>query len=325
MQRLLLLFIIPALIGSCRKNDFIPNPYTKWKSTCEVVSINADRQDSYDFYMVKTLGKYGQPTHIKTQIRDVYGQVFLFEYDIKYLSDKALFTGVTKQIFWVLDDPEVSYEDPSMHKEGEQVIDNRAFEVFMDKRTGFASFVRYADNQSPILRLNYDRRSRLDSIKTFFFNDYESRPDTAHFDVSTDAQGNIVSLFAEGDSASNAYFGYLGVRFMIDGSAPLRGKKIFYDPVPIYINRFYSLLEALDWGPFQPDRERSWFEIQVAYPPEEINIDVYVDGNYLNHQYDEKGKMTGYTLDSELFWLMSPRFQHTRTIVWDCRKDNSGY
>ncbi len=311
------------IITACRKNDFFPNPYNKPNPGCEVISINADKQDSYDFYMIKTLGKYGQPTHIKTQIRDVYGRVYLFDYNINYSADRAIFTGKTKEIFWVLDNPDDEFaDDPAMHKEGEETIDNRSFEVFINKKTGFASFARYADNKFPILEFTYDKRSLLDSIKTFFINENDNKPGTAYFDVTNDIHGNIVSIFAEGDSASNAYFGNLGVRFMIEPKTQSKGRKLFYEPEPIYVSRFYSLLQTLDWGPFQPDRERSWFEIQVTYPPDEINIDVLVDGNYLNHKYDDKGKLTGYDLDADLHWLTSPRFLHARNLVWNCDERN---
>lgn len=270
--------IISVMIISCTKKDILfYKKYIK-ENKCQVVSGNRDRQRPEDFFLIKTYDKSGKLMHIQTQLKDIYEQTFVYDYAISYSKNKATFRGTTTQTFWAADlenDPNPELNDPPLYLESQELIDARDFEVLLDPGTWYARELRYVGSSAPLVTIKYDSRNYIDSI-----ND---------FDVTTDKRGNILSIFAGGDPQEIEKFGHLGVSYgyndLITGH-----KRQFYEPANIFVHDKYTLLEVLDWGPFQPDRERNGYDIMWAYPPGEgIPVDVNVTTSFRDHIYDTRG------------------------------------
>ena len=89
----------------------------------------------------------------------------------------------------------------------------------------------------------------------------------------------------------------------------------------------YSLLEVLNWGPFQPNAERTGLSLLHYYEdPKLIEYDVpsrWVNAQYTNHQYDVNGNLASYTFDGDLTRDCPSPFhretaQKQRILNWSC-------
>jgi hypothetical protein len=315
----LLLIVVFAQLA-CTKMELVHRFRDQVKPPCVVASVNAEREATNDFYVIRSFNSAGKLMHIKTQLRDIYGTTYVYDYKISYSYNRALLTGTTTEIFWEKDNPEEWTEDPPVHPGSTSVIDNKPIEILFDGRTGFAKKVRYQLDRQPLLEVTYDSNEYLDSVKGYTWNKETDHLDTTLVDVLVDATGNITQLLKIGDSASDAYFGHVGVRYQYSENAI--GKKHYYETPNIFIHPMYSLLEVLDWGPFQPNRQRIWSEVYWNHPPDEIDMDVFINAEYVDHQYDADGKLVSYTLNGETTrfdetggtpWVVRPRI-----ISWKC-------
>lgn len=310
MKYSFIVLTVAIAIAGCTKKDILYYKKYVKENKCQVVSINADQQNTDNFFLVKTLDQWGKLTHIKTQLRDVSGGTYIYDYDVSYLSNKAIFKGTTTATYWDLNPEENTdpmYNDPPAHFAGKEVVDNKDFEVLFDAKTRFATQVRYAGSQTPLVTIKYDRRNFIDSVN--------------EFDVTTDQRGNILSIYLGGDPRQIEMFGYIGVTYGYNDQTGKRRRQ-FYEPASIFVHDKYSLLEVLDWGPFQPDKERTGFDVMWAYPPEEINMDVNVSTSFHDHIYDSQGNLISYTYEGDFERTYYPFATHAgirqRQLEWTC-------
>lgn len=285
------------------------------KDRCVVISLNADKQATSDFYVVKNLDGNRILKHIKTQLRDLNGDTHVYDFDITYSNGKAVFKGSVKVFHWELDNPPIEdpngppvYPDPDPPTHPVEMVelrDNRSFEVLFDRRTGYATNVRYSGEPQPELKLLYDGNGKLLKVNAY--------------QVDMDSRGNIKSVLMPAEAGSNQR---LGVEYVYNLDE--KHKRHYYESPFIFVHHFYSLLEVLDWGPFQPASERIAFSIRYAYFPDELPPyipDQVVYGDYSNHKYDQNGNLVSYDFDGD---LSSPipyfRFQghRSRNISWTC-------
>ena len=164
------------------------NYANKQKNSCYVVSVNADKQNTSDFYVVKTFDAYGVLRHLKTQLWDLDGNTYVYDYDITYSSGKAIFKGSTKTLYWFLDNPSPQDENgpyippepgaPRHPVEQVALRDTRDFEILLDKKTDYAQEVRYIGENNTELKLTYDKSGRLTGVGAYI--------------VTTDNKGNIL-------------------------------------------------------------------------------------------------------------------------------------
>jgi len=104
MRYVLILFAIVFLLSCTKKNIQAYKHYVK-KNPCMAVSFNADKQNTNDFYMVKTFDASGILTHLKTQLKDIEGNTYVYDYGITYASNVAKFAGRTTVYRWDFDKP----------------------------------------------------------------------------------------------------------------------------------------------------------------------------------------------------------------------------
>lgn len=78
--------IVIAFSFSCTKKDIQAYKRYVKKNPCMAVSFNADKQNTNDFYMVKTFDANGVLTHLKTQLKDIEGNTYVYDYDITFKS-----------------------------------------------------------------------------------------------------------------------------------------------------------------------------------------------------------------------------------------------
>lgn len=319
MKVIFTLLLLTVFLG-CSKKDVIRIVREIKKERCVAIAVNSNKQATDDFYVVKTFDKNRILRHIKTQLRDLNGFTRVYDFDITYASGKAIFKGTMKVYFWELDNPPIQDPNgpevfpepdaPTHPVEQVELRDNRTFEVSFDRKTGYATAVKYVGKAQPDLKLTYNRANRLSQV-----NEYVAK---------TDNKGNIVSILIP-DEVPYFQGQYPGVEYAYNLSQT--HKRQYYETPFIFIHHFYSLLEVLDWGPFQPESERIAFSIRYAYRQDDLPNyipDQVVDAAYSNHQYDQNGNLIAYNYNGN---LISPapyvpdyitRGQRTRTISWTC-------
>jgi len=326
MRYVLILFAIVFLL-SCTKKDIQAYKHYVKKNPCIAVSFNADKQNTNDFYMVKTFDANGILTHLKTQLKDIEGNTYVYDYGITYASNVAKFAGRTTVYRWDFDKPPEAPPplefDPPVHPvELEDQRDTRGFSITLDKNTGYATKAHFNDDPLTNLTLQYDKRGFLDSvIVNYHFNssdgDYFS---SNNYDATTDESGNIMSVYLKEEPTNEV----LGLRYAYNEANPKKHNQ-FYEPTNIFVHPLYTVLEVLNWGPFQPDHERNFVEITTTFPFPGIDWDYMITTDYLNHQYDERGNLTGYTFSGQFtkgfdyyYWHFGG--QRNQKIVWSCNE-----
>ena len=319
-MKVLFAFLLLTLFLGCSKKDVIKIAKEIKKERCQALAVNGNKQSTDDFYVIKDFDNNRILKHIKTQLRDLNGDTHLYDFDITYANGKATFEGTVKVYHWELDNPPVQdpnsppvYPEPDAPRhpvEQVELRDGRSFQVSFDQKTGYATDVRYVGETQPELTLAYNRNGRLTQVNEFV--------------AKTDNLGNIVSILTPDDVP---YFPgqHLGVEYGYNlGQSH---KRQFYETPFIFIHHFYSLLEVLDWGPFQPASERTGFSIRYDYFPDDLPpyiLDQVVYAEYSNHNYDENGNLISYDFDGNLsfpFPLVPDylyRGHRTRSIEWAC-------
>jgi len=326
-MRVAILLLIIMVVG-CTKTDIqlYKNIVKKQKNSCYVVSINADKQNTSDFYVVKTLNDYGLVVHLKTQLRDIEGMTYVYDYDITYSTGKAIFKGSTKAFYWELDnpppqDPNGPYIPPEPGAPRHPIEDlekreTRDFEIFFDEKTGYANEVKFVNSVNPEVHLTYDKSGRFTAIGPYI--------------VTTDQKGNILSIL-QPEPIEPYYAGQqLGVTFEYSDLNSAKKTNQYYETPFIFIHPMYSILEVLNWGPFQPNAQRTGYGmLWYIYDPELVGEygapSPWVWAQYSDHQYDESGKLVGYTFYGDL--TRDPpgtdgneTAQTPRTIEWRCNE-----
>jgi hypothetical protein len=314
MKQLAILFVLFASTGCSRKDLWVFNNFEN-QQKCVVESVNELRQDSSDFFVVKTYNNFGQLTHFTAQVRDEVAMNYLFDYDITYGLNKAVFKGTTKALWWVPDvypgpDEPVDPNAPMHPEEVPDLSDLRDIEVLLDTKTRYPVEVRYAATGESLLKLKYDHRSFLSQV--------------GNFNVTTDNQGNILSILTPPLVEEEPYYGpqQTGIWYTYSEKELPRGASQYYETPNVFINRMYTILEILNWGPIQPHRERTVLVLQIAYA-EEYVPSPFMYMSYSDHQYDGKGNLMSYYIDGDtrryLPYIELPRLETTRQINWMCR------
>jgi hypothetical protein len=240
------------------------------------------------------------------------------DYDISYQPGKAVFEGVTKVIDWLPDNPPQDGEipEPGAPRHPEEDIsmrDTRDFEILLDKQSGYAGLVRYVNSNAAALTLTYTNSGKLSAV-----NDYS---------VVTDNKGNILSMLSPKSNDPYGTGQQLGITYSYAEGNGSNRKHQYYESPFIFIHPMFSLLEVLDWGPFQPNKERTGFYIQHNYEDPELGeypIPLpFVTAQYTEHIYDASGNLISYTYDGDLtqdfpFPVNHETAQIKRTIVWNC-------
>ena len=314
MRKLLpLVFII--LVVSCTRKDIIWFVGNQSKQQCKVTAINADKTGTDDFYLIKTFDGKGVLTHIKAQVGDYYGAKYVFDYAITYARNKAIFKGSTKAYHWVLDvQPENPDDpvDPDAHTHPEEdttVRDLRSFEILLDDKTKYPVEVRVANTGESLLKLKYDSRGYLSQVGDFY--------------AKTDERGNLLELLTAPLVEEEPYYGpqQLGYWYNYSDRPATKGVTQFYEAPTIFISPYYTLLELLNWGPFQPDRERVYVLLQHRYAEEYLPSPT-MEMQYFNHQYDASGRLMKYDFEGEdqrQLPYMGPFMRKSdRIITWQC-------
>jgi len=316
MKGAIALFVIFLTLG-CTKKDFQAYRNYQKKNACVMVSMNADRQNSDEFYVIKTYNQYGVLTHLKTQIRDLNNTSFVYDYDITYAENRAIFKGSTRVLNWVFDNPpsEDEYETPfnpdaPQHAEEQtELRDTRDFEIILDHRTHFPIEVRYRQSRESLLKLSYDNRGYLKKVGAF--------------NVTTDQRGNILSLETPPYEGEYYHGQTTGVYYYYGTRELAKVTRQFYETPNIFIHPMYSILEILNWGPFQPNLERTGFGMGYDYGDEAYPVQPWIEGTYTNHQYDNNGNLVRYTFNGN-FYRAIPYYEYgnsrqvNRSIVWQC-------
>jgi hypothetical protein len=305
------------LLFACRKNDYILIKHFTDRHHV-VVAINEDKQNTNDFYLLRTFDTQGKLVHIKTQLKDIFGNTYVYDYKVSYGNNKLVLTGNITQNDWLLNDPEDLSSDPEVHYAGSQVIDTRSYEILLDPKIKFPLAVIFADGKRPLLKLSYDRRNYLDSLHLVVYNE-KSVAYSLDYNVTTNAYGDIMSVRQNADPETVNKYGYLGVEYNYAEGA-VGNKHEFYESPNILIDGMFNLLELIDIGPFQPTKRRTGGTIIWTYPPDEIDLDTRIDFEYRDHQYDAKGNLIHYTFDGEFGRFYYPGASHfgqrSRTLKW---------
>lgn len=309
------LLLISIFALSCTKKDVQLIKHYLNNNRCSVVSINADKQNTDQFFMIKTFNDNKALTHIKFQVNDIYGDRYQFDYSISYEKDKAIFKGSTKVFTWVLDTPPEDPDapvDPDAPTHPEEIIelrDTRNFEILLDRRSHYPIEVRYLPSGELALKLEYNNRGFLSKV--------------GHFIVKTDNRGNILTILTPPLVEEEPYYGpqQLGIwNTYSDRSLP-HNAKMFYETPTIFISPMYSLIELLNWGPFQPDRERIHVTLQHRYAEEYLPSST-MESDYSSHQYDSNGNLISYDFEGDVRRAIP--YQSTivqrgnRSIKWQC-------
>lgn len=291
-----------TLLGCSKKDIQLYKHYLK-QNSCNVASVNANKQESFDFFVLKTYDELGKVTHLKTKIRELHAIMNVYDYDITYADNKAIFKG-SKESFI---DPQVELIENR---------DTRSFEVLFDRKTLNPIEVRYVQNQETVLRLSYDHKGYLSRV-----NDYI---------VSTDKRGNILSILTQLSPDDYYYPQQLGVYYGYS-DREVRGTHQYYETPNSYIHPMYSILEVLGWGPLQPNLERISFTINPEYGDEYIpQSGLNMSGIYSNHKYDSNGNLISYTFDGDIWMpdavgyeIITYPGRAERTINWQCREEKN--
>jgi hypothetical protein len=314
MKQVAILFIVLAATGCSRKDLPVLKNFEN-QQKCVVESVNEHRQDSSDFFVVKTFNNYGQLTHFTAQVRDEVAMNYLFDYDVTYELNKAVFKGTTKALWWVPDvypGPDEPV-DPNASRHPEEVpelSESRDIEVLLDSKTHNPVEARYAATGESLLKLKYDYRSFLRQV--------------GNFNVTTDNQGNILSILTPPLVEEEPYYGpqQTGIWYTYSDKQLPRGSSQYYETPNVFISRMYTILEILNWGPIQPHRERTALTLQLNYG-EEYVPSPFMYMSYSDHKYDAKGNLMSYYIDGDirryLPYIELPRLEATRHINWMCR------
>jgi hypothetical protein len=139
--------------------------------------------------------------------------------------------------------------------------------------------VKYIGNNNPELVLSYDKHGTLTGVNNFI--------------VTTDREGNIVSILTPKPTDPFLYGQQLGVNFTYSASTLPKKTNQYYETPYIFVHPIYSLLEVLNWGPFQPKAERTGLSLQRTFEDPELGEypipSVWLNASYLEHKYDENG------------------------------------
>lgn len=308
--------LIYLLTVSCHKKDLLIFKHIEKTENCVVESFNAEKQNSSDVYVLKTLTNYGQVTHFKAQVRDVNGMNYVYEYNITYGFNRAILKGSTKAIWWVLDNPPEdpdAYVDPDAPKHPEEDVslrDTSTIEVILDSKTRYPLEVKNVNTGESLLKLKYDNRGYLSHVNNYI--------------VTTDASGNILKILTPPLVEEEPYYGpqQLGIWYNYSENELPANSPHYYETPNVFISPMYSILEILNWGPIQPHRERTEMLMQIAYG-EEYLPSPFLYVTYTNHQYDDKGKLIGYQFDGDIKRYLPysgiTAITATRSINWHCR------
>jgi hypothetical protein len=287
------------------------------------VSFNADRQNTSDFYMIKTFDANGVLTHLKTQLKDIEGNTYVYDYEVAYASNVVNFTGSTTVYRWDFDKPEEhrpwdeKYDPPVHPVELTDHKDTRGFSITLDRKTGYPTKAQFNDQFPAVLHLQYNKKGFLDSVivKSYFNSGYYS---SSGYDATTDETGNIMTVYLKEEVTDQV----LGLRYEYDAANSKKNNQ-FYEPANILIHPLYTVLEVLNWEPFQPGYERNFVEVITTFAFPGIDWDYTITSDYLNHQYDERGNLMGYTLSGEFtigigYWGWAFRGVRNQKIEWTC-------
>ncbi len=317
--------ILPAIIAilflGCTKRDIAL--YKQWlqPNGCTNISLNAGKINTDDYYVIKTFDGSGKLVHLKTQIRVASGRVILYDYDISYGANKATFKGKTKEMVWLLNDPDDISSDPALRFDTSYVIDDKDFEILFDVRTGYASEIRYVKSRQPQVKVTYDNHHFLNHLDAYYY-DEKGTPVITDYTIETDSKGNIQSILHDVSYAGAGVVGRLGVRYQYNQNSTPKGSNQYYETPSVYIHEMFSLLEILNWGPFQPNLERTHSSVQWAIPPVEISWSASIDVDYSNHRYDSRGNLVGYDFDGDLTLNIYNSPANTghreRVLSWSC-------
>lgn len=317
--------ILLILFAGCTKSNWLlyRNYLKDQKHGCYPVSINANTHNSSDFYVIKTFNNIGLLTHLKLQLRDLDGDTHVYDYNVSYAPGKAVFKGTTKIFYWLLDNPppDGEYPLPGAPRHPEEQVnlrETRDFEILFETKTGYAREVRYVNSSTAELRLTYDKNGRLMKV--------------SDYNVTTDKKGNILSILLPKERDPYGNQQQLGVTYTYSDVVD-KNRRQYYETPAIFIHPMFSLLEVLDWGPFQPTRERTGFSIlHTYYDPllgeYPLPIPFFV-AQYTGHRYDANGNLTGYTFDGDLtkdytFPVNHETAQIERVIAWSCSDNVKG-
>ncbi|MBL7696903.1 MAG: hypothetical protein JNK79_02050 [Chitinophagaceae bacterium] len=318
MRKLLLSGLIVILAAACTKKDVqLVRQYLE-KNKCSVVSINADKQNTNNFFMIKTFNENRILTHIKFQVNDVYGVLNRFDYAISYGQDRVIFKGITKGFNWV---PETEAEfptppDPDAPYHLEEILemrDTRDFEILLHHKSHYPVEVRYLQTGESVLKLEYNNRGFLSKVVSKI----------GLFNVTTDNRGNILTILTPPLVEEEPYYGpqQLGITNTYSDKNTSRNTNMFYETPTLFISPMYSLVELLNWGPFQPDRERIHVSLQHRYGEEYLPSPT-MDAAYSNHQYDRNGNLVRYDFEGDIRQAIP--YEGTivkkdqRSITWQC-------
>ncbi|MEO8583787.1 MAG: hypothetical protein ABI415_08315 [Flavitalea sp.] len=278
--------------------------------------MNTQKQKTSDYYVIKTLDHYGLVRHLKAQLWDHNGFEYVFDYDISYNTGSATFKGSRRVYYWVLNDqsdPNNAPPDAPKHPMEEfKMRENRSFQAFFDHNSGFAKEIKYVGKSASELKLTYDRQYQLAKVDNYI--------------VTNDSHGNIISMLLP--SPEPYIHEHLGVTYFYNQKHVKKAGQ-YYETPYIFINPFYSLIEVLNWGPFQPSNERTGVSLQYMYSVDELPSyypDQYVDAQYSNHKYDANGNLISYDFNGELShgspYYPSDYVERDRIITWKCKSDN---
>ena len=324
MRLISLLAILMLALGCSKKDVRMIRQYLN-KNACTAISINPDSVNTNDLYMIKTFSDNGLLSHFKAQVGDIYNNQFQFDYDISYERDKAIFQGSTKVFQWVLDvipeDPDAP-QDPNAPTHPEEIVelrDTRNFEILLDIKTHYPIEVKYVQSGESLLQLTYDHRNFL---KKLVVNG------SWVFNVTTDNSGNILSILTPPLVEEEPYYGpqQLGLWYRYSNTVLPKGASQYYETPTIFISTAFSMVELLNWGPFQPHLERVHVTLQHGYG-EEYLPSTLMDADYFNHQYDQDGNLIKYDFQGdirrELPYQGTLGKTSVRSIAWKCSTKNN--
>ena len=302
-----------SILVSCSKRDIRPLRDVL-KLPCTPSSLNADKQDKNEFWVIKTYNEFGTVTHLKTQLRDVYGNSHIYDYEINYGIDKARLVGSKRVYEWIYDGPPVEdgeQVDPNAPWHPQEMLDqrdDRSIEVLFSHRTRNPVEVRYAENHESLLKLTYDTKGFLKTVGQFL--------------VTTDTRGNILTIYTPPYEGEYYHGQILGLSYSYSEDSTRRPRS-YYETPNIFISPMFSLLELLDWGSLQPDRERTGFYLMHDFGDEAYPVQPTFGADYLNHTYDADGKLIAYTFVGDFKqpypYPLGGDYRHVqRTIQWRC-------
>jgi hypothetical protein len=300
MKKILVLIVYCILFMQCKKfYDYrkeIADP-------CFTESLNPEKiQDTvFEPAFLKTFDDFGHITHIKMQVVGYYGELIVFDHDITYTKKKALLKGCMKVFYRFYDCEPCNGDEPYYIKEIEEDRNEKDIEILLDTNSGFATEV-YQPDASLTDISNYYNGGHI----KLFYNDLQLLDKVVFpsdssgyytWKIVSDENGNIIGIhLADSTNESRITYHY--------SSAGI-GRNLFYEPSPPYlIHAYYSLLEALNWGPFQPKLERlySSFIIYEGSTPNEVF--------YSDHKYSLEGNLVSYSHDGG---------QSINNVKWECK------